>query len=117
MSFKSLLIHNCEIAAPVTARDGGELEVTYPNSITVRCRYVPQTEHWSQESNSRIVTREHMLMLETGATIDRRYQVSNITLRYDDSVVDAGPFVVTEVLNMGGRLELHHIEATMERAG
>lgn len=117
MSYRQLLIHQCDIAAPTTSRDGGELEVGYGTATTVNCRYVPQTEHWSAEARSRMVTREHKLMLETGITIDRRYQVTNITVKRTGEVIDAGPFIVTEVLHMGGRLKTHHIEAVMERSG
>ena len=117
MTYRSLLIHQCDVAAPVETRDGGELEITYPTSTTVNCRYVPQTEYWSSESRSRIVEREHKLMLEAGITIDRRYQVANITVKHTGVVIDAGPFVITEVLHMGGRRKTHHIEAVMEKSG
>ena len=116
MSFKSLLIHQCEIAAPTTTRDGGELVVSYGATTTVNCRFVAQTEHWSAEAGSRLVKREHKLMLEANTTIDRRYRVTNITVKYNGEVVDAGPFLVNEVLIMGNRLRTHHKEVVMERS-
>jgi hypothetical protein len=113
--FNKRLIHTCDISAPQTTRDGGEVQVTYGTETTIDCRYYAFNERWAAESQSRQVFRQHRILAKAGSTVDRRYRVRNI-LDKDGNVVDAGPFIVTEKLVMSDGRGTHHIELEMERS-
>lgn len=114
--YKRTLIHQCDVAAPQTSRSGGEVQVTYGTASTLRCRYVPYSERWASEGQSRQIERQHHLMMMPDAEIGVRYQVSNIKIASSGASIDAGPFLVTEVLKLGDGQGLHHIEAELERS-
>lgn len=116
VNFNKTLIHSCDVQAPSLSRDGGERQLSYGTAATLECRYVPFSERWSDERRSRQVYREHHLLLRPGAAIGRKYRVSNIRLTGAGTVVDAGPFIVTEILTMGDGRSIHHVEAEMERS-
>jgi len=116
--FNRTLIHECDVEPPQTNRVGGEVQVTYGSAVTLSCRYVPYNERWADEGRSRQIYRQHRLMLkpDAGGNIDRNYRVSNIKVASNGNSIDAGKFLVTEVLKMGDGVGLHHIEVEMERA-
>ena len=114
--FNSTLIHECDVAAPTTSRDGGEVQVGYGTATTLPCRFAAFQERWADEAQTRQVFRQHHLMMKPGAAIDRRYRVSNIKLATDGTVIDSGPFIVVEVLKASDGQSLHHIQVELERA-
>lgn len=109
------LIHTCDVAAPETTRDGGEVQVGYGDDTTIVCRFSAFNERWVAERRSRQTFRQHRLMLKADAAIDRRYRVRNIR-DSDGNVIDAGPFVVTEKLIMSDGRSTHHLQVEMERS-
>jgi hypothetical protein len=113
--YLKMLIHTCELAAPTTTREGGELVVGYADPVTVRCRFAVRSENWADASNSRAIAQRHYLMLTEDAPVDRRYRVTNIKVRISGRVVDPGPFTITEVLTLGNARDVNHLEADIER--
>lgn len=115
--FNRVLIHQCDVAAPTTSRSGGEVQVTYGSADTLDCRFAAYSERWADERESRQVQQRHRLMMKPGASIDLRYQVSNIKLKSDGTVVESGPFLVVEILRAADGRSQHHIQVELERSG
>jgi hypothetical protein len=116
--FLSALIHRCTLQAPVAARSAsGEVQVsTYTTVDTaVPCRLVERREHYASPTLGALVKEELFVLFDAGASVQRCYRITDVTLSTDNSVIDAGPFEVKAVYRRFAGTAAHHLSCELER--
>lgn len=115
VNFKRHLIHQCTVERPTYSQDsGGALIPTWSEVDTIDCRYIEKRERIADENKGFMMLEEHRLLCNYGEDIQEADRIKDITLKADDSTVDAGPFTVEEMLarNSSGP---HHLSFKLER--
>lgn len=114
--FQKKLIHTCTIQRNTPAQSGsGEPIASWANSSTgVSCRFVEKSERIAVESVSLQMMEEPILLFDDGVDVVEEDRITNVVLKADSSVVEAGPLTVEAVLkrNTGSA---HHIRVNLER--
>jgi hypothetical protein len=113
--FKKHLIHECTVQRNTPATSGsGEPIPSWADVDTIDCRYIERRERIAAEGIGFMMAEEHLLLCDTGEDVLEEDRVTDITLKSDSSVVDAGPFTVEAALNRSGTAP-HHMSFRLER--
>jgi hypothetical protein len=113
--FKKHLIHQAIVQRTTqTQSSSGELIDAWAAVGTIDCRYVEKAERIASESAGFPMLESHILLCNSGEDVREEDHIATITLKADDSSVDAGPFSIMAVLkrNTGSA---HHISLQLER--
>lgn len=113
--FKKHLIHQCTVQRNTPAASGsGELIPSWADGDTIDCRYVEKRERIASEGVGLMMLEQHILLCDIGEDLLEEDRITNITLKSDSSVIDAGPFTVEEALNRSSASP-HHMSFRLER--
>ena len=124
-AFDALLVHSCSVVAALeTTNDYGHPTQSWTGGTTttgIACRLAEITMQTRAELASLAVQASHELWAAYGdvpsslraSTAERTHRITNVLRRSDNSSVDAGPFDVKHVANVGG--EDHHLKLLLQR--
>lgn len=113
--FKKHLIHECTVQRNIPAASGsGELVPSWADSSTIDCRYVEKRERIASEGVGFMMLEQHILLCDTGEDVLEEDRITDITLKSDSSMVDAGPFTVETKLSRSSNAP-HHMSFRLER--
>jgi len=113
--FKRNLIHQATISRNTpTASTSGELIPDWGVNGTINCRYIQQSERIANESRGFMMLLSDLLLCNTDEDVAEDDRVTNIVLRSDDSVVNAGPFSIDAVLGRSGTSP-HHMSLRLKK--
>jgi len=123
-NFKKLLIHVCDIrrnsTEPPPKSGSGEPTPNWSSQPAahedVRLRFVEKSETIANRAEGFPVVKRHLALFPTGTDVLVTDVIDNVRLLADGSVVDAGPFRITNVYRRNAKREGHHMSATLERA-
>lgn len=113
--FKKHSIHECTVQRNTpAASSSGELVPSWADEDTIDCRYVEKRERIAAEGVGFMMLEQHILLCNTGEDVLEEDRITDVTLKSDSSVVDAGPFTVEAKLNRSGAAP-HHMSFRLER--
>ena len=113
--FKKHLIHQAIVQRTTPAQSSsGELIDSWATTGTIDCRYVEKAERIASESAGFPMLESHMLLCNSGEDVREEDRIVTITLKADDSSIDAGPFTIESVLKRNST-GAHHISLQLER--
>jgi hypothetical protein len=113
--FKRNLIHQCTVQRNTASASGsGELVPSWTDGDTIDCRYVEKRERIASESAGFMMLEQHILLCNTGEDVLEEDRITDIVLKSDSSVVDAGPFTVEARLSRSSNAP-HHVSFRLER--
>jgi hypothetical protein len=115
--FKRNLIHQATIQrnTPATSTSG-ELIPDWTVVGTIDCRYVQRSERIASESKGFMMVLTDLLLCNVGEDVNEADRVTNIVMRSDESVVNAGPFSIEAVLGRSGT-KAHHLSLQLKKVG
>ena len=115
--FKRNLIHQATIwrNTPTVSVDG-ELIPDWAVVGTIDCRYVQRSERIASESKGFMMVLTDLLLCNTGEDVNEADRVTNIVMKSDESVVNAGPFSIEAVLGRSGT-KAHHLSLRLKKVG
>jgi len=115
MSFDALLIHTCDIGALAqgVVDDYGNPAETWPLSYTDQeCRLM-STAGNEVKVGAEVMISDWTLFLPADITVDEQDRISNIKLRADSSVINAGTFEILLVKPRSDGVDEHHKELAL----
>lgn len=115
--FKKHLIHSAMVQrnTPTTSASG-ELIDSWADVDTINCRYVERSERIAAEGVGFMMLESHLLLCNEDEDVAEDDQITDIRVRTDDSVVNAGPFSVEALLKRSGTVS-HHWMLRLEKVG
>ena len=115
--FRRHLIHNCVIYSGSATQSAttGELTDVWTSMGSEDCRFIEEEENIANESVGFPMREKPMCLFNSGVDIREEWQVRNITLKSDSSVVEAGPLTVEKLLKRNSTPSRHHISVQLER--
>ncbi|KKM04012.1 hypothetical protein LCGC14_1768600 [marine sediment metagenome] len=117
MSFDALLIHICNIGA-LTQGVGdayGLPAETFPASYTDQeCRIMANAGK-EVKVGAEVYISDWTLFLPDDITVDEQDRISNIRLRSDSTVIDAGTYEVIKVIPRSDGVDEHHKELALRK--
>jgi len=113
--FKRHLIHSAMVQRNTpTASASGELIPSWADVGRINGRLVEQQERIAAEGVGFMMLKQNLYLCNAGEDVQEDDRVVNILWRTDDSVVDAGPFLVESLLKRSSTAA-HHWSLKLER--
>jgi len=113
--FKKHLIHQAIVQRTTPAQSSsGELIDSWATAGTIDCRFVQKSERVADPSAGFPMLNSDMLLCNKGEDVIEEDRIVTITLKADDSGVDAGPFCISSVLGRNST-DAHHMSLQLER--
>lgn len=113
--FRRNLIHTANVLRTTQSQStSGELVDSWATAGSIRCRLVQKQEGIAVESLSLQMREVPRLLCDAGEDVIEEDRISNVTLRSDGSVIDAGPFRIEELLTRSSTTN-HHMSMRLER--
>lgn len=122
----ALLEHSCSVVrAAESTNDYGQPTQSWTSGATttsgIACRLAEISVQAKAELASLAVQASHVLWLAWSSapasllanTAERTHRITNVLRRADSSSLDAGPFDIKHVANVGG--EDHHLKLFLQR--